>query len=40
MTQFTFDSVHSALDFQIKHLMVSKVHSKNSTLTLKAILTI
>ncbi|WP_195225493.1 YceI family protein [Staphylococcus warneri] len=25
MTQFTFDSVHSALDFQIKHLMVSKV---------------
>ncbi|MCD9066685.1 YceI family protein [Staphylococcus pasteuri] len=25
MTQFTFDSVHSSLEFQIKHLMVSKV---------------
>ena len=25
MTQFTFDQAHSDIQFQIKHLMVSKV---------------
>ena len=25
MTQFNFDKVHSSIEFQIKHLMVSKV---------------
>ncbi len=25
MTNFTFDGAHSSLEFQIKHLMVSKV---------------